>query len=102
METATHIGKTSEFHVDFGELGPGDELGRGAVDSLLSELERPIVLVFCSEEVALDVEEGVGLWVVLESGLQHANGLDLLVCEARSISSAASPLDPSTDSLIPR
>jgi hypothetical protein len=65
----THIGETSQFHVDLGELGPGDELGRGAVDGLLCELERPVVLVFCSEEVALDVEERVGLWVVLESGL---------------------------------
>lgn len=39
------------------------------------------MLVFCSEEVTLDVEEGVGLGVVLKRGVEDSDGLDFLVCE---------------------
>ena len=53
-----------ELDVDLGELLPGDELARCAVDGLLRELEGPLDLALGTEEVALGVEEGVGLGVV--------------------------------------
>lgn len=54
--------------VDLGELCPGNKLARSAVDGLLGKLESPVVATFGPQEIALDVEKGVGLGVLLDGG----------------------------------
>jgi len=71
----------TEFDVDLGQLCPGHELARGAVDSLLCQTNSPFVSAFLTEKIALDVKESEGLGRISDSLREDLDGLDFLVCE---------------------
>lgn len=50
-----YVGVPSQLDVDLRQLRPCHELARRAVDGLLRELQRPVVLAFVSKEIALDM-----------------------------------------------
>ena len=81
INKCTYIFVLPEVNVALSQLFPCYKLAGCTVDGLSRQLEGPFVLPFGTEELALNMEEGVRLRGLLYSGGHDLNRLHFLICE---------------------
>ena len=76
----THGVVHSQLDIDLSQLLPSYELAWCAIDRLSRKFQRPFVVPFTPQEIALNVKERVGLWSLFHSCRHDLDRLHFLVC----------------------
>lgn len=71
--------KHAQLDVNLCQFGPCDKFARRTIDSLSRKFNGPICFALGPQEVALNVQQSVGLWIFAQRRANYLNTLDFRI-----------------------